>query len=737
MGRFRDMLGEEAGLADTEEETDDNLADMAVWMSDAPQEQKAKIALKHLGRDLGGARIEWSENALFKGGKRVFPTDEMLGRYGEKRLADIGKAAEGTSVGYGTRAAAGIKISPEGRREASAELEGGVALPTPSGDVVMTAEGPKMIDQPPRKGQIVHGAALAFPYLAPMLLPAAEVFDPGSTAETIRDTTADLTGEAIEFGPEIAAEVAMRRTGAGALKRIPTQGAAAGVGTALRRTASAFVPGRDISIPETATRALGNAALSVGAEALTALPAEAFPISPIGAPSAPERYLGKKLIGKGDNLARAKGAVIEQKTGVRYTPAQLGLDEDALGFEDMLRSSPGMRKRWADHDAKSIIAASKFTNRRIDALLGLPTQRMREGGRKIYDTAKSYFNKLDSARKRRFAELVDPYQDVGIVATNAREKTIELRDMGYQIQEIQEGMTIGELKTQLSKASQQSFGKGVLINADRSVTQWVGDQMQEAFLKDLGQAAADPSLRDAAEALTEARASYAEMSIPIRDAKLEIVRKILGAEKKQVIENLPSEILGGSERTPQQIETVMKILGDDPQAAMITRRGMFDEAIAGAEMSGKTPFEKRLSMAGEATGETYYSAPRIAERLRANKAGLVASMPVAEQMAFSRDIGEIIDMFDRLRYVGGGSRTEPMIMVQGILRAIASPKEAATQAGMYVYKSRLSDMLLDPARRDMLVGLKKTPKNALARTLATTLEQLAAVEAIAPTEVEQ
>jgi hypothetical protein len=66
-----------------------------------------------------------------------------------------------------------------------------------------------------------------------------------------------------------------------------------------------------------------------------------------------------------------------------------------------------------------------------------------------------------------------------------------------------------------------------------------------------------------------------------------------------------------------------------------------------------------------------------------------------------------------------------------------SPIQTVGEVGRWAARSRLTDMLLDPKKRAILVGLKKRPRNELARTAATTLQQLAGAAVAEPFVAEE
>jgi hypothetical protein len=209
-------------------------------------------------------------------------------------------------------------MSPTSAREYTQAATGSAVIDTPEGEAVFEGDQPKLVD-PESVGSTLgilgslsgFGTMLLGPY-APLVAAGIEYNKPGATVEAGTDI-ADLAGEAIEMGPEVAGELLMRRGGVGTLKRVGGQAGLAAAGTALRRGVSETLPGEDIGMEETLKRAGTNAVLSGMAEGPTALGAPVAELPRVlidkGAPvSAAEVLLGKTLRGKGSPAAEREAA---------------------------------------------------------------------------------------------------------------------------------------------------------------------------------------------------------------------------------------------------------------------------------------------------------------------------------------------------------------------------------------------------------------------------------------------
>jgi hypothetical protein len=726
----------------------DEFRDMFIW-STGTDEQKANVAIKHLGRDLQGGRFDSNKNVVSLGDEVIFPTPELIRKHKDRINREIARQAQlQPSIGPGTRAGRSVKFSEIAKRQFVEQVEGGQIVDTPSGEV-LTASGepPKFVDKPPTLATGVQLLSLGMPMFAgPLGFIAAEIMEPGSTAEFGKDIL-DIAGEAFEVAPEAAVEFASRLLPeTGRLKglgrptrRIPAQSAAAAVGTGLRRGVSAVLPGQDISLGETGAAAATAAALSAVSEGVAA---------GIEKPGRfAHRIAGRQLIGTDNPAARRAMQNIADEMGISLTPATEALDPDALMMETLLRRSPGTAAAWEKHRVRNILEASGFVERWAESSFGKKISGEAAADRalqafKIWDDRakgaqlgmfSDAMKKANSQLRDRplleFSNLIDEIDRIEAagqtkLASSLRRQLSEFSDLQGRPR-----MTVEQMQNTLSE-----YGQGVVpgLPSDFTSKHHFAGRVKRALEADLSAAAdsLDPALAAAAETLKDARHSYFVMQQPINEAKTNLVRQILDLEKKQNLEFLPKAIISGkySDRQLTMLRGVMK--ETDPEAHTQLMRAVWDEVAAKGEEVGKGVLGQRVAQQAELAGEIAFNPSAIADTIRNNRKQLTALSgegleklntiekgfrrlaTINEELAKSPTA--TLTISDRLLKVGAGLL---FLSPQAI-------KEAGPELALAVYRKRMTSILTDPKGRDLMAKLLDPPVSATRRTVTTTLQQL-------------
>lgn len=734
--KYRTKYGVAPAGPTADEEIRDELefADMMTWATGTP-EQKAKIAIRHLGRDLQGGRADWKRNAIIKDGEQIFPTQAMISKYDQRLRAELGAEAEKRSaLGPAVRAGASIPISEEAQRK-YVETQAGRVVETPAGEVALTPEGPRRLDEPFRLGQGVMLAAM--PTLGPYAPILAEIIDPGTAIETAGDI-ADISGPAIEVAPQAAATMASREAPAPA--RIAIEGGAAAAGTLLRRGVSeAIQPGEDIGAAETAKAAGTAAALGAGAETATSTAGYLA--------SLPRRVSAGAVLGKGLASEAESEAldVLMREMGMELDPAALSLSEQGMLMGRMLRRMPGGGDLWMTKDVQNILRGNRFLDKYIDATLkktGTNLDRtvnsvalavkkqddtLRKAQLKMFSDAMESAQEKVVGRKLEFGNLLDTVQDLqvnsGIDMSGISNNLSKFLDTQSRPR-----MTVAEMQRKLS-----DFGKGVApdFTSDAGVKQHVMGRLKNALLDDLRVAADNPELAGAAMDLLDARHAYRVMGLEIDTNKTRLAKKILGLKNDQSLENLP-ELLLSNKFSDRQMKLLGKTLDKyAPRTKKRLVRAMWDGALEKTGVTKTTLRGKQVAAAAEAAG-----APELARRPAA-----VAKMidDIKPRIALLSDVDlstldRIQDGFERLALIDEALRqspTAPLLAADKLIKSahniLMNPGDAIPELAVYAYRKRLTVAMTSPRGSKAMATLFNPPKDATARTISNALQELAGV----------
>jgi hypothetical protein len=711
-------------------------ADMMTWAT-GTQEEKARIAIKHLGNRLQGGRADWDRNAIMIGETQIFPTRPMIAKWENRLREELGKEAEKfPALGPAVRAGASIPIAESAQRK-YLETQAGELVKTPAGEVALTPEGPRRTDEPPRLGQAVLMTAMpALTWAAPIV---AELIDPGTIRETISDV-ADIAGPAIEVAPQAAATALATRGGAGALGRAAIEGAGGAVGTLARRAVSeAIQPGEDIGLGETAMAAGTAAGMGAGAELATSGAARAL--------TAPRRMAIESMTGRGLSSKAETEALdtVMREMGVELDPALLSLSEQGALMTRMLRRMPGGADAWMRKDVQNILVQNRFLDRYIDAQLGKAganldrtvnsvaaavtkqDQLLRKQQLKMFSDAMDSAQSKVVGRQLEFGNLLDTIQDLEVNSGLDMSKFIRDLDK-YQNVDGAPRMSIAEMQRKLS-----DFGKGIApdFTSDAGVKHHVMGRLKGALLDDLRTAAENPAFAGAAQDLLKARHTYHVMQAEIDTQKTRLARKILGLKKDQGLENLPSELLG-KKFSDRQVKLLGKTLGKlAPRTKQRLVREMWNEALSKAGVTRTTLRGKQVAEAARALEE-----PQLARRPAAVAKIIDDIKPRLELLhgAPLDELDRIQDGFERLSLIDEALRqspTAPLLAADKLIKSahnlILNPGESLPELAVYGYRKRLTAAMTNPNGSQALATMVNPPKDADARTISNALQTLMGV----------
>lgn len=627
--------------------------------------------------------------------------------------------------GFGTRAMAGLKLTPEGVR-------GYLKSKYP------TAQ----IHTDPKSGAVI----IAEPGKPPRFLDLrgrAEVGD-----------LADVSGEALELGLGVPLGMA-GIAASGGTATVPAAMGAAAAANAARQGVAALVPGEDdLSIPER----LGMVTLSGAAGGAGQLAAKGIAkgfkaITPTARLS---RQIGKELVfdapeealaGTGKPILEAadEGARLGRETGVPLTASQASGSRVAKGLEDALRTGPETSGRMFQLDVDRALALQKGVGKTLDEAFG-PKVSAVEAGRR---TAKAYDTNLNSLVKdlygkagaemdaviretgdlkhwkplkmvERLDKLVKessaPTSKSGRYLKGLRQKLVTpiYDDAGTQVGEKVRSFNLRQFQNMLSDLGAEAKGTGdVFTRIATAKKKRLGRELFDAALEDLDEMTriygtdADSMVRESSKKLIAARGSYKRASEAVRSAKNPLLQKALRLASEDQPEKLPNILLSAQRSDEEVSKTLLTVAGIDPDAALTLQRASLESLLRRSAPKPTSGLAREGVILGpkEFAGLAEKNKTRIEALFAGDREGLASWNKLVE-------VSKRISDAPYSAKVGKPSWSDKIIKAVGMIpgKGAGAVKLAGYAKKLFtVSDDKLIRLLNDPEARDLLLKLY-TPK---------------------------
>lgn len=493
------------------------------------------------------------------------PSEEVEGARNLSRL----RTDEGG--GFLARAGASIKMTPEGRVSFLESIFG-------PGNVFTLQDGQIIFRHPGEKD--------------------FRLFD--EEGFSVKDITADITGEAIEVAPTIAA-------GTNPL----AVGAAGVAGNLARQGVSALLPGED-------QLSLGERVLSAGVSGVTAGGSQA--VSNLLFSSVRElKNLATRPVRKAAETPFArKGLRLEAETGIPFTLGEFTGSRSQLMIESLGRRTPAAADEFFEFGQKQLRVARDKLQAALDRIDPKAMGRF-ETGKATQD---AFQNAVDTARTARrvqaaadfgvvhelsggakiFApvnllseiqKIVDDFDipgagDAAQRIVNSAKKTLATIGQGQE-GTVKNTLTAEQVNRLLQIYTDAQRGTGVLFkDMDKAQSMLLAGRLKDALLKDLDDMA-DIGAGPIVDALKIARNRYRENSKILGELKDSVIGRIVGG-------NQPPERIADAivRMEPSQIrETISLLSRGDPAIGDAFRRRLVESAFEKAEQAATQQASKR------------------------------------------------------------------------------------------------------------------------------------------------
>lgn len=607
----------------------------------------------------------------------------------------------GREGSLGSRALAGIPISPEGSARALERLHG-------PGNVVTSEAGEIFI----REGNEFY----------PLNRPG---FSGGDVA--------GMSGAAIEAAPAIAATTFGGAAAGAAGGNLLRQG----IGAALGERAGLGERAQSTAIAGGLGGA-SQAAVNAGARVINALRPSTVASTALAATAGRGRFRPKV----------AESETIEQALGIHFTPGQRTQSRSLLTLEGMVRRHPASADMMLQNDEAQLAQMGKALRVTLERFSPgeASTESAGNAVKRVFDRtldsalqlrrtqAAVDFGKVDAAFGG--APLIRPDGLRGEIDAIVSELDVpgggdataamvsKLKSMKAQLAD--RDLSAGQYQRLLQIYGTAARGKGKLFqDLDSAQQRWVAGRVSKALQGDLDAAIEGGGFQgEAAAALMAARQNYAANSQAVSELGRSTIGRLLN---DRTGEFSPERLVMSLEKMqPAQLKRIFGMLeAASPDEAQLVKRGLMERVIERATSSEEV-LARRLSQ-GQEVGEMISPAKMLTE-LR--KSPLWPSLSGEERFG----INQISQGMQRLANRAGtdGSPTAPLLfaadMAMTLTKSIGNPMAAMRLAMGIIAPRRLAETITSPAGQQawgtLLRDLSR-PRGQLSRAALGSLGYLA------------